>query len=57
LLGLGNPSLPSAVQALENEYVGVQTVKEISRATTMRELPLTPDGWRRLIQALEEESQ
>lgn len=56
LLGLKNPPLPGAAEGLENEYVGVSGVREIAHATTMRELPLTPEGWRRLREALEDEA-
>lgn len=51
LLGLGNPPLPDGARVLENEWVGVQGVKEIAHATTMRELPLSRDGLRRLVAA------
>ncbi len=54
-LGLGNPPLPEAAQELANEYVGVTTVQEIAKATTMREIPLTRAGLRALAAALREE--
>jgi hypothetical protein len=54
-LGLGNPPLPKGAAVLENEYVGIQGLKEIAHATTMRELPLSRDGLRRLVAAIAEE--
>lgn len=54
LLGLKNPSLPAAADGLENEYVGMGTVREIARLTLHEDLPLTPDGWRQLIELLKQ---
>ena len=51
-LGLGNPPIKGAAKQLENEYVGVTTVVEIARATTMRSIPLNRDGMRRLADEL-----
>ena len=56
-LGLGNPPLPDAALELGNEFVGVTTVQEIARATTMREIPLTREGMRALVEALREQEQ
>jgi hypothetical protein len=53
-LGLGNPKLPAAAAGLQNEYVGVGTVKELTTAMTLKSLPLTPDGWRQLQRILDE---
>lgn len=56
-LALGNPR-PATDDAadLENEYVGVQTVKEIAQATTLRRVPLTKEGMRSLAETLAREA-
>lgn len=55
-LALGNPPPPTdAAAGLENEYVGVQTIKEIATATTLRRVPLTKEGLRALAEALARE--
>ena len=54
LLGLKNPPLPAAAEGLENEYVGMGTVRELARVTLHEDIPLTPDGWRQLIELLEQ---
>jgi hypothetical protein len=54
-LDLGNPPLGDAAAALANEYVGVNTVREVSRATSTRNLPLTDAGLRTLVEQLESE--
>ena len=55
LLGLKNPPLPAAAEGLENEYVGAATIREIARVTTVKDLPLTPEGWRELVRVLKNE--
>jgi hypothetical protein len=54
-LGLGNPPLPPGAAVLENEWVGINTVREIAKATTMREIPLSREGLKRLVQAIQQE--
>lgn len=54
-LGLGNPPLPEGAHVLENEWVGVQGVKALAHATTMRELPLSKEGLKRLVALVEAE--
>jgi hypothetical protein len=56
-LKLNNPSLSDEAEALENEYVGATTVKEIATATTLRRVPLTKEGMRDLALLLEREAQ
>ena len=55
-LGLGNPptSTPEA-QALMNEYVGVNTVREVARVTTLHRVPLTSEAVKGLVEKLEAE--
>ncbi|MCC7112225.1 MAG: hypothetical protein IT382_23225 [Deltaproteobacteria bacterium] len=55
LLGLNNPPQPAAAEGLENEYVGVGTLRELARLTLQRDIALTPDGWRQLIELLKAE--
>lgn len=55
LLGLNNPPLPAAAEGLENEYVGLAGLRAIERVTTMRSIPLSPEGWRALIRQLSDE--
>lgn len=55
LLGLKNPPLPAAAEGLENEYVGIGTVRELARLTMQKDIPLTPEGWRALIELLKQE--
>ncbi len=55
LLGLNNPPQPAAAEGLENEYVGLAGLRAIERVTTMRNLPLTPEGWRELTRQLASE--
>jgi hypothetical protein len=55
VLGLKNPSLPPPVAALKNEYVGLHGVREIAKLTTLRNIALTPESWRRFLQTLEKE--
>lgn len=56
-LALGNPPPPSDDAAdLSNEYVGLQTVKEIAQATTLRRVSLTKEGLRSLAEALAREA-
>ena len=43
-LALGNPPLDDAAAALHNQYVGLQTVKEIAKATTLRRVSLSKEG-------------
>lgn len=47
-LGLGNPPVPPEAEQLENEWVGVQTVKALAQATAIHSVPLSPDGLRQL---------
>ena len=52
-LSLGNPpAATNAAAELDNEYVGVQTVKDLAQATTLRRISLTKDGLRALAEAL-----
>lgn len=55
LLGLNNPPQPAAAEGLENEFVGMGTLREIARITLQKDIALTPDGWRQLIELLKEE--
>jgi hypothetical protein len=52
-LDLGNPPVGTAAAALANEYVGVNTVREVSKATSTRNLPLTDAGLKALVEQLE----
>jgi hypothetical protein len=52
-LDLGNPPLGSAATALANEYVGANTIREVSKATSTRNLPLTDAGLKTLVEQLE----
>jgi hypothetical protein len=52
-LDLGNPPVSDDAAALGNEYIGVHTVREVSKATSMRHLPLTDAGLRSLVQECE----
>lgn len=54
-LGLGNPPVSPGAQALMNEYVGATTVREVSRITTTRGVPLTSEGLKRMVEAIEAE--
>lgn len=54
-LGLGNPPVSPGAQPLMNEYVGVATVREVSRITTTRGVPLTSEGLKRMVEAIEAE--
>jgi|GEM_PF-1197178 len=55
-LGLGNPptSTPEA-QALMNEYIGVNTVREVARVTTLHRVALTSEAVKALVEKLEAE--
>ena len=55
-LGLGNPptSTPEA-QALMNEYVGENTVREVARVTSLHRVPLTSEAVKGLVEKLEAE--
>jgi hypothetical protein len=55
-LGLGNPptSSPEA-QALMNEYVGIHTVREVARVTTLHRVALTSEAVKGLVEKLEAE--
>jgi hypothetical protein len=55
-LRLGNPKMPAPASLLENEYVGVNTVVEIERATTLRSIPLTREGLAKLATELVREN-
>lgn len=53
-LGLGNPSTPSPeAQALMNEYVGVNTVREVARVTSLHRTPLKSEAVKGLVEKLE----
>lgn len=56
-LKLNNPP-PYTDEAanLENEYVGLTTIKEITQATTLRRVPLTREGLRSLADTLAREA-
>jgi hypothetical protein len=54
-LDLGNPEVGPDAAALANEYVGVNTVREVSKASSMRNCPLTPEGMEALSSQLEAE--
>ncbi|MDP2342447.1 MAG: hypothetical protein Q8O67_15935 [Deltaproteobacteria bacterium] len=54
-LDLGNPEVGADAAALANEYVGVNTVREVSKASSMRNCPLTPEGMDALSTQLEAE--
>lgn len=54
-LGLGNPPLGADAAALANEYVGAQTVREVSKASSTKNCALTPEGMQKLIELLEAE--
>ena len=55
-LELGNPPIAGAAKQLENEWVGVNTVIEIARVTTMRSIPLSRLGWKQLVEQLAREA-
>ncbi|HEY1099528.1 MAG TPA: hypothetical protein VGF99_11400 [Myxococcota bacterium] len=55
VLGLGNPPVSKEAQPLMNEYVGVTTVKEIARVTAQKGVPLTNDGLKKMVEAMEAE--
>ena len=52
-LDLGNPPLGDAAAALANEYVGANTIREVSKATSTRNLPMTDAGLKALVEQLE----
>jgi hypothetical protein len=52
-LDLGNPPVGAAAAALANEYVGINTVREVSKATSTRNLSLTDAGLKTLVEQLE----
>ena len=52
-LDLGNPDVSADAVPLANEYVGVNTVREVSKASSMRNCPLTPEGMVALCEQLE----
>ncbi|MBM4281889.1 MAG: hypothetical protein FJ137_14415 [Deltaproteobacteria bacterium] len=54
-LDLGNPPVGPDAAALANEYVGVNTVREVSKATSTRNLPLTDAGLQTLVEQREAE--
>lgn len=54
-LDLGNPPVGADAAPLANEYVGVNTVREVSKASSMRNCPLTPEGMLTLMTQLEAE--
>ena len=53
LLDLGNPPVSDDAVALANEYVGAQTVREVSKASSMNRCDLTPEGMLQLAALLE----
>ena len=56
-LKLGNPAPASDAAAdLDNEYVGLTTVKDIAHATTLRRVPLTREGMKALADTLAREA-
>ena len=54
-LDLGNPPLGPGAAALANEYVGLNTVREVSKETSTRHLPMTDAGLRALVEQREAE--
>jgi hypothetical protein len=52
-LDLGNPPVGPDAAALANEYVGGNTIREVSKATSTRNLPLTDAGLKTLVEQLE----
>jgi hypothetical protein len=52
-LDLGNPPLGADAAALANEYVGVNTIREVSKATSTRNLSLSDAGLKTLVEQLE----
>ena len=54
-LGLGNPPVPKDAQPLMNEYVGLSTVREVSRVTTTRNVTLSSEGLKKMVEAIEAE--
>lgn len=54
-LGLGNPPVPKGAQSLMNEYVGFSTVREVSRVTSTRNVTLSSEGLRQMVEAIEAE--
>jgi hypothetical protein len=55
-LGLGNPPTPSPdAAALMNEYIGVNTVREVARVTTLHKVPLESGAVKALVEKLEAE--
>jgi hypothetical protein len=55
-LGRGNPPPPTPeAQALMNEYIGANTVREVARVTTLHRVPLTSEAVKGLVEKLEAE--
>lgn len=52
-LDLGNPDVSADAVRLANEYVGAQTVREVSKASSTKNCPLTPEGMRTLAELVE----
>ncbi len=55
-LGLGNLPVGPDAASLANEYVGLNTVREVSHASSMRNCALTPEGMNDLVTQLENEA-
>ncbi len=57
-LNLGNPPTPTPeAAALMNEYVGVNTVREVARVTTLHKVPLESAAVKALVEKLEAEKE
>lgn len=54
-LSLGNPPVPPDAQPLMNEYVGLSTVREVSRVTSTRNVTLSSEGLKKMVEAIEAE--
>ena len=52
-LKLGNPKLAASAAKLENEYVGVTTIKELAAQVYKAHVPLTPNGMNRMMDLLD----
>lgn len=55
-LALGNPDVSADAAALANEYVGAQTVREVSKASSTKNTPLTHEGMVLLCELVEAEN-
>jgi hypothetical protein len=51
-LGLRNPPMSEAAKKLKNEYVGLSTIREVSKASSMHHVPLGPELAPRLLEKL-----